>query len=360
MSRPVSPVAPDAIVRALLAWFDGRERDVPWRGERDPYRVWVAEVMAQQTRIETVTPYYRDFLVRFPDVETLAAATLDDVLHAWQGLGYYARARHLHRAAAVVAESHDGALPSTVEELRELPGIGAYTAGAVASLAFGRAEPAVDGNARRVLARIFDLEKPTAARLEKAARRLVHVAPDRAAGVNQALMDLGGAVCTPGTPACDRCPVEGACLARARGTQSERPPGRRRRPTPRRRAAAALVARGDRILFVKRPIDGLLGGLWDLPAVELADGESPVDILAEGLAHDFGISVEVGDRLETVHHAFSHFRLALTVHAAGWRGGEPDGGRESTWAGPDGIEALATPTYLRALAPHFERVGLAS
>lgn len=357
---PARPAA-HAIARDLLAWFDARKRDVPWREERDPYRIWVAEVMAQQTRIDTVRPYYHDFLERFPDVGALAAAPLDDVLRVWQGLGYYARARHLHRAAAVVAERHGGTLPSTVEDLRALPGVGAYTAGAIASLAFGLAEPAVDGNARRVLSRVFDLEAPTAERLERAAREVLDAAPGRPAAVNQAVMDLGGAVCTPRAPACAVCPVGVTCLARARGTQDERPPRRRSAPAPPRRAAAALVTREGRALFVKRPPEGLLGGLWDLP------GTSPVRVerrsppigeirraLEAALADRHAITARVGRRVETVHHTFSHFRLRLDVFAAEWHAGEPAG--EAVWAGAGqgGVGELATPTYLRAILPRLE------
>ena len=347
-----------AIARDLLAWFDARERDVPWRRERDPYRVWVAEVMAQQTRIDTVRAYYRDFLERFPDVDALAAAPLDDVLRVWQGLGYYARARHLHRAARVVSERHGGVLPSTVEGLLELPGVGAYTAGAIASLAFGRPEPAVDGNARRVLSRLFDLAEPTPATLERSARGLIAAAPDRPAAINQAVMDLGGAVCTWRAPVCAECPLRDPCLARARATQARRPPRRRKAPRPRRRAVAALVTRGDRVLLVRRPADGLLGGLWDLPAVPLAreDGGEPElrRVLAAYLAERLAIAVRVGDRLETVEHAFSHFRLRLDVFAAVWRSGEPPRDPEWTWASADRVEELATPGYLRAIEPHVQ------
>lgn len=360
------------IARALLAWFDGRERDVPWRGARDPYRVWVAEVMAQQTRLDTVRPYYRAFLERFPDVGSLAAAPLDDVLKAWQGLGYYARARHLHAAARVIAARHGGSVPSRIEELRALPGVGPYTAGAIASLAFGRPEPAVDGNARRVLSRLSDLASPSPGRLERAARSLLAAAPGRAAALNQALMDLGGAVCTPSGPECPVCPARGACLARMRGTQQERPPRRSRAPLPHRRSAAAAVTRGERLLLVRRREDGLLGGLWDLPAVALEDERDGSDYqlrgdghgqgaaedavrerLAEALAARLSISVAVGRHVRSVDHVFSHFRLRLDVFEAGWVEGEPTWRPGWTWATPREAQALATPTYLRSVWPRM-------
>ena len=224
----------------LLDWYRPRRRSVPGRNESDPYRIWVAEVMAQQTRISTVIPYYEAFVDRFPDVETLAASSLDEVLKAWEGLGYYGRARNLHRAAREVQARYGGRLPEEVGTLRSLPGIGAYTAGAIASIAFGRPEPAVDGNVRRVLARLFDLEQPSPRRLDELSRELIGKAGGRAGSLNQALMDLGSSVCTPRSPDCDVCPVEVDCLAFRRGTVALRPSRHKRAPLPHRDIAAAI------------------------------------------------------------------------------------------------------------------------
>ncbi|MDX1661748.1 MAG: A/G-specific adenine glycosylase, partial [Gemmatimonadota bacterium] len=220
----------EAIRRRLLDHYDREKRDLPWRGETDPYRVWVSEVMLQQTRVESVVPYYLDWIERFPDVEALAAADRADVLRAWEGLGYYSRARNLHDAARIVAERFDGAVPDTAGTLRELPGVGAYTAGAVASIAFDRPEPAIDGNARRVLARLFDVEKPTPARLRRIADDLVP--RDRPGDFNQAIMELGATICAPRSPACGSCPLAPRCESLANGTVD-------RRPGPRRRAAVS-------------------------------------------------------------------------------------------------------------------------
>ncbi|MDX1395505.1 MAG: A/G-specific adenine glycosylase [Gemmatimonadota bacterium] len=344
---------PVAAAEGLLRWFDTRERDVPWRDERDPYRIWVAEVMAQQTRMETVGPYYRRFIERFPTPAALASASLDEVLKLWEGLGYYARARHLHSAAGEIVERHGGRLPESVEELRALSGIGPYTAGAVASIAFGIAEPAVDGNARRVLSRLFDLDDPAAAALADAARSLLAGAPSRPAAINQAIMDLGGAVCTPRDPLCPRCPIVASCLARARRTVALRPARKPRKPTPVRRAASAILWRGDEFLLVRRPPTGLLGGLWDLPGTEPVEAPDPPDgrVLGEALSRRFGVQAQAGPAVATVRHAFSHFRLVLDVLLFEWEGGEPSWEHGSKWASPDLATELALPTYLRTVLP---------
>ncbi len=343
--------------RALLAWFDSRDRDVPWRGERDPYRVWVAEVMAQQTRIETVAAYYARFLERFPTPIALAEARLDDVLKVWEGLGYYARARHLHAAAREVVERYGGELPSSVEALRSLSGIGPYTAGAVTSIAFGLSEPAVDGNARRVFSRLFDLESPTPARLDDLARTLLDAAPARPAAVNQAIMDLGGAVCTPRSPACGSCPLRAECVALAAGTVSERPPRKRRPPTPQRHAASAIVWREGRVLLIRRPERGLLGGLWDFPGTVPQDAAPTASELTTHLAETLDIEALLEEPVATMKHTFSHFQLQLTVHRARWVFGDPTrrpetaGPRAPVWATPEDLPSFAFPTYLRSVIP---------
>ncbi|MFV1986367.1 MAG: A/G-specific adenine glycosylase [Gemmatimonadota bacterium] len=362
--RPSRPSAGTAnTVRALLGWFDERERDVPWRGEKDPYRVWVAEVMAQQTRVDTVASYYARFVDRFPTPATLADARLDDVLKVWEGLGYYARARHLHSAAREVVERHAGQLPRDVDALRALSGIGPYTAGAVASIAFGIPEPAVDGNARRVLSRLFDIDTPTPARLDRVARILLDAAPDRPAALNQAIMDLGGAVCTPRTPDCGSCPLRRECRALAAGTVAKRPPRKNRSPTPRRHAASAIVWRRGRILLVRRPDRGLLGGLWDFPGTEPRDAVVGPATLVEHLARTFGVEVLLTNSGVTVPHTFSHFRLELTVRPARWISGDPAratgaaGSVRAVWTTPEALSSFAVPTYLRSVVPDLDEAS---
>lgn len=345
------------IVGALLEWFGERDRDVPWRDEEDPYRIWVAEVMAQQTRMETVRERYMNFVDRFPDVDALAAAGLDDVLKGWEGLGYYARARNLHRAARRVVDEHGGSLPRDPVGLRALPGIGPYTAGAIASLAFGLPEPAVDGNARRVLSRLLDLAEPTPARLEAAARRLLEAAPAAAKELNQAVMDLGGLVCTPVAPDCPACPVAGECLARERGTVAERPPARARGALPHRDIATGVVRHGGRILIQRRPADGLLGGLWEFPGGKMEPGETPRAAVRRELREELELEVAVGERIATVDHAYSHFRITLHAFHARVLSGEPRprAATAFTWAAPEELDRFAFPAanrrVLEALRP---------
>ena len=328
-----------AFRRALLDHFDRSRRALPWRSERTPYRVLVSEFMLQQTRVETVIPYYRRWLRRFPGWDALAGAGEDEVLREWKGLGYYRRARNLHRAARVVRERFGGELPEEPSELRELPGVGEYTAGAVASIAFGRAVPAVDGNVKRVLCRLFDLEAPTAGRLREEATRLVD--PGRPGDFNEAMMELGATVCTPRSPGCVVCPVRGWCRAWVAGTVAERPARRPRRKVRRVEYVAVVVVGGApeagepvgpasparlgggppavMTLLRKRPDSGLLAGMWEFPSMELVGDEKRGHVhiaaaatrLLKGLAHPAHPAHPTAP-LHPVRHAFTH--LHATYH----------------------------------------------
>jgi A/G-specific adenine glycosylase len=300
----------------LLAWYRVNRRDLPWRRTRDPYAIWISESMLQQTRVETVLPYYDRFLARFPDAAALAASSLEDVLGVWTGLGYYSRARNLHRAAKTVVERHGGRLPDDPEALRELPGIGRYTAGAVASIAFDRPEPIVDGNVARVLARIHGIrDEIGSARVQ---RRLWQEAAALVPGpepgaLNQALMELGATLCTPRSPRCGECPVASLCQAHADGDAESLP---RKAPKARAReveAAAGLLLRGERALAVRRPEAGLLAGMWELPGGELAAGESAAGALSRSLAERVGLRVAEARPLGSIEHVFTHLRLRLHV-----------------------------------------------
>ncbi|TVP58236.1 MAG: A/G-specific adenine glycosylase [Gemmatimonadales bacterium] len=310
---------------SLLAFFDEHQREMPWRETSDPYRIWVSEVMLQQTRVETVVPYYRRWMERFPTVRTLAEASTDEVLRHWQGLGYYSRARNLHKAARELQAHYDGALPTSAAELKQLPGIGDYTAGAVASIAFGKAEPAVDGNVRRVLARLLDEPSPTAGELRRWASALVD--PERPGDFNQAFMELGSVVCVPRSPRCRSCPVGEYCRARRAGTQEERPAPKTRKPNPRIVEVVLVLRRGEdrncEVFLRRRPADGLLGGMWECPSREANEGpdsgselwKAQVRRALQGLLNEIGTGSDgvddLGDprALTSVDHTFSHRRV---------------------------------------------------
>lgn len=312
--------------------------------------------MLQQTRVEAVVPYYRRWLERFPSVTALAEARLDDVLKAWEGLGYYARARNLHRAARVVRERHAGTLPADLAALRALPGVGDYTAGAVASIAFGIPSPAVDGNTRRVLCRLFDLSDPTSAELKRLAHRLVP--KHRPGDFNQALMELGATLCTPAAPACASCPLAACCRARARGTELERPRRKRRGATPEVAVGTAVVIdRARRVLLVRRPEQGLLGGLWELPGEEVRNGEAAAAAARRAaraaLAASHNRNRSAGPRLGrasalgVVRHTFTHRRMTYQPFRFRVRG--PDAGPVAIWATERTLQDLALPAAHRRI-----------
>jgi A/G-specific adenine glycosylase len=302
--------------RSLLDWYRANRRDLPWRATRDPYAIWISEAMLQQTRVETAIPYYERFLARFPDLQTLADADSDEVLGVWAGLGYYSRARNLHAAARIVVDEHAGELPDDAEALRSLPGVGRYTAGAVASIAFDRPEPVVDGNVSRVFARLRgirdDVRKAaTVRRLWEEAAALVR--GPHPGDLNQALMELGARVCTPRAPRCPVCPVAHHCEAH-RGGDAEALPVQSEPAEPRRvEAVAALVLRRGRALAVRRP-SGLLAGLWDLPGGELSRGERPATGVKRALRERVGLTITRVQRAGVVKHAFSHRLLHLVVY----------------------------------------------
>lgn len=302
----------------LLTWYDAQAADLPWRNSiPNAYHTWLSEIMLQQTQIETVKPYFARFLAVFPTVEALAVAPLDQVLKLWEGLGYYSRARNLHKTAQLVTEQFDGRFPDTVEGLLTLPGVGRYTAGAIASIAYGVRAPVLDGNVIRVFSRLLDL--PDDVTLPKTQQFLWERAeaflPDERAGdYNQALMELGQTICKPRQPLCKACPIQPHCLAFARGTQDERPVKSKKAPTPHYDVAAGIVRDArDRILIAQRPLEGLLGGLWEFPGGKQEPEESLPDCLARELREELGISVEVGSLFTVVKHAFTHFKI--TLHA---------------------------------------------
>jgi A/G-specific adenine glycosylase len=295
--------------KRLLDWYRANKRPMPWRETRDPYAIWISEAMLQQTRVETAIPYWKRFLTLFPDVHALATADADDVLGAWAGLGYYSRARNLQAAARLIDENHGGRLPDDAEALQALPGIGRYTAGAVASIAFDRPEPVLDGNVKRVLTRLLgireDIGRPAVVeRLWKEAGALAQ--GPHPGDLNQALMELGATVCTPRTPRCASCPVSQFCDARAAGDSESLPIKARKKPARKVEAVAALVVRRGKALAV----------LWDLPGGDLAAGETPRAGLARALRERAGLEIARASASGTVEHVFTHRRLTLHVFRA--------------------------------------------
>jgi A/G-specific adenine glycosylase len=344
------------ISEGLLAWYASQARRLPWRDTADPYAIWISEIMLQQTQVETVIPYYRRFLERFPSVEALAAAPLETVLKAWENLGYYARARHLHRAASLVVTRFAGRLPDRGEDLIRLPGIGSYTAGAILSIAFGQSTPAIDGNVRRVISRLFGLEDsideaPGMERIEGIVRGLVPAGdPGR---FNQALMELGALLCTPKRPACPDCPLRHRCGALALGLTGRLPVRRKRGAIP-HKAAAAAILRNDagEILIVRRPASGLLGSLWKFPGGLLAEGEKPAAGLRRAVREELGIEITVSRRLAAVDHAYTHFRTTLSAYAGKITAGTPAAtdGRLWRWIPPSDLAQLPLAKVDRMIA----------
>jgi A/G-specific adenine glycosylase len=300
----------------LLAWYDRNKRDLPWRRTKDPYAIWLSEVMLQQTQVSTVIPYWERFLKRFPTALALASAPLDDVLAGWKGLGYYTRARNLHRAAQDIVSRFGGTLPSTAEQLLSLPGFGRYTAGAVASIAFGEEAPLVDGNVARVLSRLFEVEglpgdREREATLWELAGLLVK--GERPGDFNQSLMEHGATTCRPENPLCLLCPVREGCVAFKKGRVAELPPAKVRAAPKKLTLALAVWAHADTLLFARRADSGLFGGLWELPAAEV-DEDATVEETTLRLTAALGTGVKLESLLGTVKRQLTHRDLTLRLY----------------------------------------------
>ncbi len=354
-----------AIGRALLTWYEKHKRDLPWRKSLDPYAVWVSEMMLQQTQVATVIPYFERWMKRFPDVGALARANEGDVLHAWQGLGYYSRARNLRRAAQEMVQRHAGRVPEEVAELRALPGIGPYSAGAIASIAYGRAEPLVDGNVIRVLARLFARRgdpnrAPLKTELWELASSLVRSLPRGAApgDFNQALMELGATVCTPRGARCEVCPLAAHCFAKRQDlveTLPELP--KREKPTP-VHMVAAIAARGARVLVTKLGADApRWAGMWLFPTTEVEPHETAEAAVTRVLVSSVGLRGKPTGILCVVRHSVTRFRITLDAY----RTTRPSGTAEArsvaavAWHEPQDLAALAMPKAHRAIAERLRQ-----
>jgi len=300
-----------------MAWYDIHKRDLPWRseGRRDPYKVWVSEIMLQQTRVEAVKSYYANWMEHFPDIPSLAAAEEDDVVRQWQGLGYYSRVRNLHTAVREVMENYGGKVPDTREEIRKLKGIGEYTAGAILSMAYGKRETAVDGNVLRVFARMYKIEENILSpKVKKEITALVAARQDalRPGDFNEALMDLGATVCIPGQPRCEVCPLVAVCLAKKAGKESEIPLRLTKKEVPVEPVTVFVVYKENFYLLHRRPAKGLLAGMWEFPNC-VGEGENGKASLKEMLA-GVGVKIKKVSRpLEQIKHVFSHKIWKMTV-----------------------------------------------
>jgi A/G-specific adenine glycosylase len=355
--RPLPELAPvPPLSRALLPWYDAHRRDLPWRRTNDPYAVWVSEMMLQQTQVATVRGYYERWMQRFPTVSALARADEDDVLHAWQGLGYYSRARNLHKGARAVVADHGGDVPRTVEALRSLPGVGPYSAGAIASIAHGERAAIVDGNVVRVLCRVFGLRgDPSRAPLKAELWRLAEAAvpEDRPGDFNQAMMELGATVCAPRSPRCGECPLRRLCVAHAAGIVERLPELPKRRATVAVARVATVVFRGGRVLVLQAPNDApRWAGMWQFPSADVADGETPEAAASRAVREAVGLCVNVGERTFVLRHSVTHHRITLEVFRAPCQRGRPRalGCRAAAWKLPIELDALAMPAAHRRIS----------
>lgn len=331
---------PNSLAARLLHWYGENARQLPWRDHPDPYAIWVSEIMLQQTRVDTVVPYFERWMKRFPTVDMLARASQQQVLGLWEGLGYYSRARNLHQAAQIVVNKYSGKLPRRVDLLLSLPGIGRYTAGAIASIAFGMDEATLDGNIRRVLARVFDLRQPVrSSAAEKKLWELAadHLPPGQAGQYNQALMELGATICTPRKPRCEQCPLTDMCKAFSLGVQEERPVKTPKAEIPHHIVTAAVIQREDRVLIAKRPPEGLLGGMWEFPGGKMQPGEDLESCLDREIREELAMEIIVGREMGIYQHAYTHFRVTLHAFQCRMNGEEPRKLHHSelAWAEPD-------------------------
>jgi A/G-specific adenine glycosylase len=332
----------------LLAWFRRAARDLPWRRTRDPYRVWVSEIMLQQTQVKTVIPYYEKFIKRFPTVKALANAPLESVLELWSGLGYYRRARHLHAAAKIVQGRHGGVFPGTFQEARALPGLGRYSAGAILSIAFGADLPVVDGNVMRVLSRLIALKiDPRSPAGQKKMWALAErlLPPGRAGDFNQALMELGARICSPGVPACAHCPLARDCSALAEGQPERYPVKGSRAASIERFQVCVLIEKKGKILILRDSSSQWYQNLWHLPFFEMPSKRIQRKKLAATIKSQLGLKVEPGERLLVNRFTITRHRVTQTVLVVRYQGGRlpPRPGRQTRWVAPARLALLPLP-----------------
>jgi len=316
----INPEIKLRIITELINWYQVYARDLPWRHTTDPYAIWVSEIMLQQTRVETVIPYFTRWMGELPTLGSLVSADQDKVLKLWEGLGYYKRAHNLHKAAQLIVDSFDGSLPENVKSLESLPGIGRYTAGAISSIAFNQPSPILDGNIKRVFTRLFNISTPLQiSETEKALWRIAEdlLPEDNPGGFNQALMELGALICLPKNPVCDHCPLKGDCLAFQYHLQGDLPVRKEKSPLPHLQVTAAVIEKDGRVLLAKRPPEGLLGGMWEFPGGKQESNETLPETLEREIKEELDATVQVGEHLGTYHHAYTHYKVTLYAYRCG-------------------------------------------
>jgi A/G-specific adenine glycosylase len=332
--------------KRLLQWYDQYQRNLPWRSTRNFYRVWLSEIMLQQTRVETVIPYYLRWLEHFPSIEAVATASEDDVLKSWEGLGYYRRALFFRKACRSLMNDYHGSVPENPDNLRLLPGIGPYTFAAIRSISFCDPVPAVDGNVRRVIARILMLSHSDSALVNAVYQALLKVIPvDRPGDFNQALMDLGSSICSPKNPHCDLCPLSEYCAAFQEARIADFPIRRTRSPLPHHTIAAGIIWRDQQFLICKRPVGGLLGGLWELPGGKVENDETLETTVKREIMEEVDLDVRVANYIGAIRHAYSHFSIQLHVFHCTYGSGTPQalGCTEYRWIHWEDIQRFPFP-----------------
>jgi len=303
--------------KALLGWYKANKRQLPWRETKVPYRIWISEVMAQQTQIDTVIPYFERFLQRFPDIETLAEADLQDVLKLWEGLGYYSRARNMHKAAKLILEKYNGCFPRNYEEILALPGVGKYIAAAISSIAFSKPHAVLDGNVKRVLSRLTCSEKSiNDSKSQKYYQKLADTLLDthNPGDYNQSLMELGALICKPANPFCVDCPAKQYCCAYQKNSVTDYPKKIKREKVPTYNIVIGVIRKDGKLLITKRKEEGLLGGLWEFPGGKIQKGESGEIACIREIREETSLNVKIDKYLTHVRHAYSHFKIEVDVY----------------------------------------------
>jgi A/G-specific adenine glycosylase len=334
--------------QALNEWYAANHRDLPWRRTKNPYHIWVSEVMLQQTQVSTVLPYYQKFLQRFPDIHLLARANLQAVLKAWEGMGYYARARNLHAAAGMVLDQYLGVVPQNWQDFRRLPGVGDYIAAAVLSIAFDQPYPVVDGNVKRVISRLFAMEAPV--NISKSNKQYQGAAADlldnsRPGAFNQAVMELGALICRPQSPLCAACPIQAHCKAYRSNRTAELPRKQAKSPVPQYRIAVGVVFKNGRVLITRRKENGLLGGLWEFPGGKIRNKETSESACLREIKEEVNLTIKIDAHLCRIKHAYTHFKILMDVFCCTYASGQVrlKGPVDFRWISLENLESYPLP-----------------